>query len=782
MSRFARPGHRVALVLSAAAVVAAVLLLQRNDSADSASGNDGFVCPDCTCAECEVQLDHVMTVGSLDGPDWFPEQPRTVARDSRGRLHLAFPMLEHLPVFDAAGRSLPPIGRGGEGPGEYQLPYLVRVDRADTVLIVDWTHQLSVVTPSGEFVRRSHIPVEAEDFHVTGEGSVVFSGGWMGADDGGRGKVFHVFNPHSAAVETSFHVRETESGSWPRRFHLGPAGDPDRFWTVSRDGDRYEVMQFATDGMLLRHFERSPAWLRAIPPDGDLQPPPSNVFGISESDGHLLIIGRHPIDDWTRYWNDEVFGEDGEASPSELQYTRLYRSVVEVVDVETGQLVTAGRIPGLAFSLLPDLHVAAYREDDAGVPFVDLFRMTVVGTPDAPQYGVRDSAGIRIAENPRPAPDSRLGWSVSTEPLLSIGTTEGESTFQLYRVSDATRLADGRIVVANGGSLELLVFDAEGSHLDSWGGRGEGPGEFARLNRVRAWAGDSLIAADPGRGRVSILDSRGSHGRTVNLHSRSEGEAMMPTAPDQAQEPVGLMAVGPDALIGVLPDGTLFTRDDEIVTIGFTRQDYAYALKTIDGEMSVVSLGTRPGPQTYAENFDAGGGFLFIPFTHPFGQTTHTAVWGDLAVLGRTETYEIRGYRSDGSLARIVRCDFEPGTPTRAEHDAWFSRLLAGYSEERREQRAQVAANVPLVDAFPAFGAVVGDALGYLWVAEFKRPGDEYAGTLWTVFDGDGRMLGLVETPLIGTVFEIGEDYILGEATDELGVEHVRIWGLDRQG
>ena len=397
--------------------------------------------------------------------------------------------------------------------------------------------------------------------------------------------------------------------------------------------------------------------------------------------------------------------------------------------------------------------------------------------PNAPQYGVRDSAGIRIAENPRPAPDSRLGWVVSAEPLVSIGTTEGESTFQLFRVADATRLTDGKIVVANGGSLELLVFDAEGNHLASWGGEGEGPGEFARLNRVRPWAGDSLIAADPGRGRVAIFDSQGTHGRTAGLLGQSDGEVMMATTTDQAPAPLGL-AVGPDALIGVLPDGTLFTRDDDIVTAGFSRQDYAYALKTIGGETS-VSLGQHPGPQIYTERYNAGGGFLFIPMAHPFGQTTHTAIWGDLAVLGRTETYEIKGYRSDGSLARIVRRDFEPGTPTQAEQDTRFRELLARYSEERRAQRTE--ANVPLVDAFPAFGAVVGDALGHLWVAEFERPGDNYDGTLWTVFNGDGRMLGLVPTPAIVTVFEIGEDYILGEATDELGVEYVQLWGLDRQ-
>ena len=31
------------------------------------------------------------------------------------------------------------------------------------------------------------------------------------------------------------------------------------------------------------------------------------------------------------------------------------------------------------------------------------------------------------------------------------------------------------------------------------------------------------------------------------------------------------------------------------------------------------------------------------------------------------------------------------------------------------------------------------------------------------------------------SVFEIGEDYILGEGTDDLGVEYVQMWSLVRQ-
>ena len=58
-----------------------------------------------------------------------------------------------------------------------------------------------------------------------------------------------------------------------------------------------------------------------------------------------------------------------------------------------------------------------------------------------------------------------------------------------------------------------------------------------------------------------------------------------------------------------------------------------------------------------------------------------------------------------------------------------------------------------------------------------KRP-----GSLWTVFDPEGRVLGFVETPEGLWIWEIGEDYILGRADDELGVESVQLWPLERRG
>ncbi len=394
---------------------------------------------------------------------------------------------------------------------------------------------------------------------------------------------------------------------------------------------------------------------------------------------------------------------------------------------------------------------------------------------------VQDSAGIRIVESQAPAPGSRLGWAVGAEPVVSIGTHDASDAFQFYRVGDATRLADGRIVVANGGSNELLVFDADGNYLDAWGGQGDGPGEFRDLSTVHPWPGDSLIAGDSQQGRASIFDPAGAHARTMSLRGPPGALTREMAAAGQAAdaEPA---TVEPHVILRVLPDGTLLTRTPRGFTQGYDRWEYAYALMDAGGSPR-ASLGDYLGTEMYSEFFPQDDRTVaVIPLRHPFGKATLTTAWGDLAAIGDNETYEIRAYRSDGSLARIVRRDHETRIPTQSEQDEVFRNRFAGLSEEDREPRMAVAANVPLVESFPAYSRLGGDAPGYLWVAEFKLPGAQYEGTLWTVFDREGRALGFVETPAGLSIFEIGEDYILGRTTDELEVEYVQIWALSRSG
>lgn len=367
---------------------------------------------------------------------------------------------------------------------------------------------------------------------------------------------------------------------------------------------------------------------------------------------------------------------------------------------------------------------------------------------------VRDSAGITIVDNTRPAPDSRLGWRIRETPAVSIGTEEGDPGEMLFDVRDATRLADGRIVVANAGTSELRVFGADGAYLETWGGQGDGPGEFSAYTpeAVARWPGDSIAAGNMFGRRVEVFDSQGDAGRTVT------------------------MADGYHSFLGVLPDGTVLAKPSAVLMGGIfgageplIRRDEDFGLLRPDGGRR-LSLGALPGEEWFSS--PAGP----MAMRHPFGRATIATIWGDLAVVAPTDHYELRAYRSDGTLVRIIRREHELRSPTRAELDA----LLAALPEERRMGLLAETADMPLVEFFPAFDAVESDPLGNLWVREYGLPGQD--GNVWTVFDAEGRVQGLVETPPDLDVFEIGEDYFIGSTADEFDVERVQVWPLDRGG
>lgn len=369
----------------------------------------------------------------------------------------------------------------------------------------------------------------------------------------------------------------------------------------------------------------------------------------------------------------------------------------------------------------------------------------------------RDSAGVTIVENARPAMGSRLGWQVAEAPALSIGALEGDEVYQLYAVEDAARLPDGRIAVANGGTSEIRIFSPDGTYLESWGALGEGPGEFAQWDpeAVSTWPGDSIMGAAWWRGRVEIFDANGNHARTATLGD------------------------GYFSFLGLMPGGDILAKPSILIGLDFRaggstlrRLEAEFAVIAPDGEIR-ASLGTHPGDEWFfSQNTPSAR-------PHPFGRSVLAATWDPLAVVAANDRYEIPAYDSDGQLIRIVRRDHELRVPTQAELDSVLTASWADRSEEDQERLRWLSEGMTLVDFFPAFSALHSDPLGNLWVKEYNFPGQNE--NIWTVFDPDGRVRGFVETPDGLDVFEIGEDYILGTTTDELGVERVQLWPLGRR-
>ena len=129
-----------------------------------------------------------------------------------------------------------------------------------------------------------------------------------------------------------------------------------------------------------------------------------------------------------------------------------------------------------------------------------------------PDFETPDTAGVPIVENARPPADSRLDWRMGEQPALSIGEIDGPDPY-LLDISDVIRMPDGRIIVADRASGELRAFDTLGVHLATWGGSGEGPGEFINLISVDPWPGDSLVARWSQGNRLTVFDSQGNYGR-----------------------------------------------------------------------------------------------------------------------------------------------------------------------------------------------------------------------------------------------------------------------------
>ncbi|WP_419948434.1 hypothetical protein [Candidatus Palauibacter sp.] len=374
-----------------------------------------------------------------------------------------------------------------------------------------------------------------------------------------------------------------------------------------------------------------------------------------------------------------------------------------------------------------------------------------------PPAEVRDSAGVRIVENRRPAEASRLGWRIGPEPSVSIGALEGEEPYLLHRAT-ARMLPDGRIAVRNGGSSEVRLFDGSGRHLATWGGEGEGPGEFSFLSEIAPWPGDSLVAWYSHGRSISVFDASGNFGRSFSLQSAQ---------PESWQRPRPVAA---------RPDGTILSLNDPEAA-----DTAVVEIWDGDGALS-ASLGVHPNRTVLIKTNERGYRELSWP---AYGSRLEVAPWGELVAVGHTSRYEIRAFRGDGSLARIVRRDHALRAPEDEDRTPYVEEqmsMLTGSSfpAELLPDARRSFESTPLAEAFPAFSSIVADAAGNLWVEEYEYPREERPSRLWSVFDPAGRILGFVETPRRIGIGEIGEDYLLGRTSDEFGVEFIHVWPLDR--
>jgi hypothetical protein len=371
----------------------------------------------------------------------------------------------------------------------------------------------------------------------------------------------------------------------------------------------------------------------------------------------------------------------------------------------------------------------------------------------------RDSAGIAIVETPAPLWSDDAQWTVDPEPVLSIGLTEGDENYLFGEIAGIVRLDDGTIVVADGQARLIRYYDAQGGFIRQVGGQGGGPTEFGSLQALWHCGPDLVYGHDLYARRVKAWDGGGVFQRDFPLLEPGQ-EARGPYR-------TACSSSGDFLVAGWGDFSGLSDRRSR-----FYAQSAPIWLLDVDGQ-PLLELGEYViSERALLFNEQTGGGGSG---PHPFGRSASFAITDSAIYLGTAERLDVQVYDRSGRLVRSMR---GPAVDLSIDQ-ALVDRYAADAPDADARYFARIVeAGLELPDGYAAYSAFRVDSDGNLWVQRFGFPWE--ASSRWGVFSEDGAFLGHVEMPASLTVHQIGADWVIGVATDDLDVERVGLYRLDR--
>lgn len=369
-----------------------------------------------------------------------------------------------------------------------------------------------------------------------------------------------------------------------------------------------------------------------------------------------------------------------------------------------------------------------------------------------------DSAGVEMVSTSRAVWADGGGWTVDPEPLLSIGEVVGDAPYLFGEVRGAVRLDDGSVVVVDNQARELRFYDASGTFIRAVGGPGEGPSEFRTSAYYLQRCGeDRLYVFDPWSDRVTAWSTSGEFLRSFDLK-----EPVPPRRSPYAQTcrpDGGFVALGWGDLSAVpkLPDGSEAMLYSQYAP-AWALDEHAEVELEFGDFLSSERILTRNGSGP-----------------HPFGRALAMAA-GDAGIfLGTGEGLRVGLYR-DGRLSEVW---IGPDGDLQLDDSFPQDYRRAEIRElDERERRFILEGEVEMPPALPAYTDLQAAPDGHLWAKRFIPPWEDTHR--WGVFAPDGTFLGDLEFPPGLEVTEVGDHHIVGIATDELGVQTVRVHRIVR--
>lgn len=372
-------------------------------------------------------------------------------------------------------------------------------------------------------------------------------------------------------------------------------------------------------------------------------------------------------------------------------------------------------------------------------------------------------------------------WQLHEAPEWAIGGEDTRVEYQLSGVRGAVIMED-RIAVADAGSREVRFYGLDGELVTRSGGRGVGPGEYASIGRVDRYRGDTVAVWDQQARRMTLV---ASNGRIVGT-----------ATPDfEGARSIFL------TWVGTLPDGRMVFRDDlptsslREAAAGVRRDSVDLLVLDRSGAPTGIRHRVRgPELQLWRDSGDGVWAWGTTPIL--FGRSTFSIVSGGGLVVAFNDSLEFKRLEDPEREDLHTVLPWIPPPVSVADVEDERRRML---DEERsRTERApslalingeplnrltlsareRTVASLVHRDTEPAFSEIRGDALGRTWIQRVRA--NENETRRWVVLSCHFEPVARLDIPALFTLLAVGVDAVLLLSQDDLGLESVELFRIDR--
>ncbi len=225
--------------------------------------------------------------------------------------------------------------------------------------------------------------------------------------------------------------------------------------------------------------------------------------------------------------------------------------------------------------------------------------------------------GVRIVHNLEIVP------KVSENPIqfvedLIIGNDESNEHYMFNYPADIEADQDGNIYILDWRDCVVKKYNSRGEHVKTWGGRGQGPGEFVSPFCLLIDKNSQVMVVDPGSRRIEVFNTDGGHLQSIKLEHRTDqiSRGSMPiigfSNSGDSTYNVGFYSIDTSEFIQIFSKER--PRSQRIMNNEF-KYEYPFFVRWAINSKNNVYIGT---PDDYIISVFNPKGELSFKFTKPF--------------------------------------------------------------------------------------------------------------------------------------------------------------------